>query len=845
MKLYHLQCMHQNFAVGVDTRTPCFSWKTEANSSEGNFQTACQIQITNLWGEVLYDTGKLQQSAQFIYLSLPFIESVQKYGVRVCVWDELGNCSGFCSPVYWITGILEQPAGFSFLLPENSGADLQNDTFLYQGELADLSEEYDTAVILVASVGMHELYLNGKKVGTRLMAPSRSKIQPDRTSFITGLSTENGMQRAQYVAYDVTHLLQKGSNTVAVWVDAGWARAYQMSPMVGVQWVLRRQDKVWKGVSDPLDWKCRRMNVRHIGRFDWGDFGGEEIDGGCVGEILPVCENGWEAVRSAEWTGALSADLLAGDQVLQQLCPVSITRKDDSFVVDMGQNFTGFIRFRVDGEADGTAVEIFTADKPSEKCSFGQHSRLIIGSGSCWFGNRFNFAAGRYITISGLHNPPQQFVGLVVGNAFERTGHFNCSEPLLNAIYQADLDTFTANTVNGVTTDCPHRERLGYGETGISTCWGIGNHAFEMQEFYRQSFRGWRDRQTADGFLPHVSPNWEGGGGTVWSSCLTISLWDRFQLTGDRQLVNENYRAAVNWANFLLNHLDCGLLQRYPQDGYPFGYLGDWATFERDDWGYSVQASYFNNTVCLYLLKITAQLAEIMEDTDTGRMLQQAHRDMRLAIWEKFFCSPLSELLIHEQRYLAVALCADLPPAEEWQKIAARLETALVQKGYLDGGSAGLTFIYRAVLEHLKKPELVYQMLCSEQLPSFGYFIRQGQNTWPEMWRISDIYGGSRIHTCYTGVSGFIVRGLAGIRPQVGRPEVIELCPLFPQQLSHLECSQDTGFGKVSFEWQRTEKNISIHLVVPFNTRVVFHLPDGSEKQFCRGSYTFVVAVDG
>ena len=64
----------------------------------------------------------------------------------------------------------------------------------------------------------------------------------------------------------------------------------------------------------------------------------------------------------------------------------------------------------------------------------------------------------------------------------------------------------------------------------------------------------------------------------------------------------------------------------------------------------------------------------------------------------------------------------------------------------------------------------MYRLLCRDEPPSFGAFLRLGLNTWPELWSVSDRYEGSRIHTCYTGVSGFLMQGLAGIRLQPGCP---------------------------------------------------------------------------
>lgn len=86
---------------------------------------------------------------------------------------------------------------------------------------------------------------------------------------------------------------------------------------------------------------------------------------------------------------------------------------------------------------------------------------------------------GRFeIEITGVTAEPE-LKAFAVGNDFKQQDRFESSNALLNNIYETDLWTFRANTINGVTMDCPHRERLGYGEVAFATCWGIGLPNYE------------------------------------------------------------------------------------------------------------------------------------------------------------------------------------------------------------------------------------------------------------------------------------------------------------------------------------------------------------------------------
>jgi alpha-L-rhamnosidase len=105
-------------------------------------------------------------------------------------------------------------------------------------------------------------------------------------------------------------------------------------------------------------------------------------------------------------------------------------------------------------------------------CEFSQSQRYIArGENGEKFRNRFNYFGGRYVHFIGLKQPPKlaDVTGYVITSAGKRTGSFECSEPLWNKIYEIDCFTYEMCTPEGVTVDCPHRERLGYATTARST----------------------------------------------------------------------------------------------------------------------------------------------------------------------------------------------------------------------------------------------------------------------------------------------------------------------------------------------------------------------------------------
>jgi hypothetical protein len=64
-------------------------------------------------------------------------------------------------------------------------------------------------------------------------------------------------------------------------------------------------------------------------------------------------------------------------------------------------------------------------------------------------------------------------VGLRLQNDFALISRFECSNPLLNSIHAMTVNSFRNNLINGIQSDCPHRERFGYGGDAHATAEAI------------------------------------------------------------------------------------------------------------------------------------------------------------------------------------------------------------------------------------------------------------------------------------------------------------------------------------------------------------------------------------
>jgi hypothetical protein len=73
----------------------------------------------------------------------------------------------------------------------------------------------------------------------------------------------------------------------------------------------------------------------------------------------------------------------------------------------MGRNFTGWLEFDRRDCKTRIAVRFMTANRAGETMEFDQESHYIPdASGKGTFSHRFNYMAGRWITVAGLTSPP-------------------------------------------------------------------------------------------------------------------------------------------------------------------------------------------------------------------------------------------------------------------------------------------------------------------------------------------------------------------------------------------------------------------------------------------------------
>jgi alpha-L-rhamnosidase len=143
---------------------------------------------------------------------------------------------------------------------------------------------------------------------------------------------------------------------------------------------------------------------------------------------------------------------------------------------------------------------------------------------------------------------------------------------------------------------------------------------------------------------------------------------------------------------------------------------------------------------------------------------------------------------------------------------------------YFDMGSSGLIVLLHYLVERPEMAELTAQILNKTTFPGYGYFIDQGETTWPEDWKINVP---SKIHTCFTGIASWFVKGLCGIMIDEANPgyKHFIIRPMIVAETDFAEACIMSPYGKIESRWKRNDDELTMWVTVPPNSSATIHIP--------------------
>jgi len=441
------------------------------------------------------------------------------------------------------------------------------------------------------------------------------------------------------------------------------------------------------------------------------------------------------------------------------------------------------------------------------------------------FEHKFNYAGFRYVLVEGLPVPPKKedAVAMLVESDLEPVGAFECSNELFNRISRVNQWTQRSLNLGGYFVDCPHRERLGYGDGQVAAEGFMTS--FGSYGFYRKWLMDWRIRQGADGYMPHMAPFAMGGGGPGWPGLLSAITWRHYLYYGDKRVLEENYDAIRRFVDSLESRSKDGVMRAY---GGAWDFIGDWVPPERgmdtQNWPGRPAAELFNNCYRIQQLEILKNIASVLGKKDEAERCNARLATARPAVHAAFFDKAAGNYGIDEQAYYVMPLLAGVTPEAECPALIQKLEKNILEKnkGHLDTGMLGTYFM----MEHLRaigRNDLVFTMFNQTAYPGWGYMVEQGATTLWEQW---NGYW-SHIHSCFTSPDNWFYQGLAGIQTDPAAPGFKNtiIKPALAGDVTWVKSHHISPYGRIVSNWKREGEKLSMDVTVPPNSTATIFVP--------------------
>ena len=826
---YDLRCEHLKNPLGIENPTPALSWKLFSNE-QNQIQTAYHILVSsskaNLEQNIgdLWDDGKVISDKNiFITYAGENLSSGEKAFYKVRVWDNEDNPSQWSEINSWEMGLMDHTDWKAVWIGQGEDQDpdsFETDPAPYFRKEFSLKENIKSARVYVSGLGYYELYFNGQKVSDNVLVPAQTNYDKRALKNLIYYYDDQSTTRVLYNTYDVTNLLSDNENAIGLILGHGWYNQ-RARPVEGWLWyntprlILQLEIEYLNGekqtITSDNSWKVSTGPIVYNQIFTGEIYDARlELDGWANAGFD---ESAWDYAKSVKApTGKLQSQLAPPDKAVKTLRPVSVTNpKEGVYLYDVGQMISGWARLHVKGSPGDTVSMRFIEELGSD---YRQKDIYILkGRNVETYEPRFTWHAFRHIEVSGVKTELtlDDLEAVVVHTAVDTAGSFECSNDLFNKIYRNYIWTQLGNFHGSFSSDCPHRERLGYtGDAQLLVESSIFN--FDMTRFYQKWINDMDDaRNKKTGYVPHTAPFGGGGGGPAWGSSYVIVPWFYYLYYGDIDMLRQHYDGMAQWLEYLGTRTDeNGIVVREEPNGWC---LGDWATPTKIE----LPESLVNTSFYFYCADIMSKVAEVLGNEADKDNFNNLKATIQTAFNKEYFNES-------ENRYWKSYQGADVFPlafgmvAEGLQEnvFQSLVNHVIKNKGHLDTGILATPLLLE-ILTKMGRADLAFTIMNQRDFPSFGYYILgKGATTLWENWDGLS----SHSHPMYGSVIRWFYKTLAGINPDTKQPgfKHIIIKPTPCGDLTFVKANYNSLYGPIKSHWKIEKNRFQLDIEIPANT---------------------------
>ncbi|MCV2394196.1 glycoside hydrolase family 78 protein [Actinotalea sp. M2MS4P-6] len=533
-------------------------------------------------------------------------------------------------------------------------------------------------------------------------------------------------------------------------------------------------------------------------------------------------------------------------------------------LVDFGQNLTGWVRLRARGES-GTTVTVRHAEV-LENDELGTRplrtakatDRFVLSGGDDVFEPTFTFHGFRYAEVEGYPGglTADAIEAVVVHSAMDRTGTFECSDPLLNQLHHNVVWSQRGNFLD-LPTDCPQRdERLGWtGDIAVFT--PTAAFLYDVAGFLGD----WLvdldlEQRAAGGVVPFVVPDnikydppldWFPQTATtaIWSDAAVWVPWALWRAYGDAAALERAYPAMLAHSRAVQALLDGDGLWT---GGFQFG---DWldptappeAPFEA-----KADNDVVATACAVRTFREAAAAARVLGREDEAAELEALHEATRAAFVEHYVAAD-GTIRSDCPTVYALAIAFDVVDGAARDAAGDRLAALAEQNGYrVATGFAGTPYVLDALTATGHVTE-AYRLLTEQGCPSWLYPVTMGATTiwerWDSMLEDGSINPGEMTsfdHYALGSVADWMHRTVAGLSPLEPGYARARFAPIPGGGLTWASASLRTGHGTVSVSWRLEADSLQAEAVVPEGVHLEVELA-GDRSVVGAGRYVWAVAL--
>ena len=714
-----------------------------------------------------------------------------------------------------------------------------------------LRKQVRNATARVSAQGLYELRMNGLKVGDELFTP--------------GWTSYN--HRLQVQEYDATPYVTKGRNAVGIIVGNGWYRsrmarirgrwAYGDTLRVRAELVVTYKDGTTDTIATDGSWRTTESPITATDIYD-----GETYDA----RLWP---EGWDSpgFNDRQWLPAMEtktenvkAKLIPQEgvpvRVIKELKPLHrFTTPRGERVLDFGQNITGWVKFRLHGNAGDSIVLKFAETLDSDGNFYTANLRkakatdtyIFRGDGVEEHSPRFTFFGFRYVKIERYTGDidPQNFTAQVVSSDLTPTGTFECSDTLINRLVENTRWSMTDNFLD-IPTDCPQRdEKLGW-TADAQVFAPTACYLADVRQFFVKWLRDLAIEQAPDGGVPCVVPDLRRSyGSSGWDDAVTELPTLLYKAYGDTLLLREFYPNMKRWVDYLCRHTDTTFV-------YHGGRFGDWFDYADADTAYHGPRTAKDLIGTAYFVRsadLTARAARVLGYDAEAQHYDSLAQQVKQAFRLRFLTDSTRQASTRQsQTYYVIALAFGLLPEDDEPHYARLLADEVRHTGHITTGFLGTPLICPVLTKYGYEDEAAL-LLTRTDYPSWLYPVTRGATTVWERWDAlrpdGTLSGHSLNHYAFGAVVGWLFSDVAGIRQadtSTGYRHIV-IQPRLTRHLHWARATYRSPAGFISSSWQRTPAGFILTIEVPATATVILPEPDQEGRtriEVEAGRHTFV-----